>query len=213
MENSATNFGGGVSADEDACVLNCVITNNDAVLGSGGGIVCHDPNPAAACVVRNCLIAHNRASGAWLDGGGLLDNCTVAGNTPHGVIMTDGGTLRNSIAYFNAGENVHAEGLGLSAEFSCATPLMSLLGGEGCISNDPQFAGPADFHLLTGSPCIDTGTSQPWMAGATDLDGNPRSTDGLVDMGCYEFVPEPAFMQHFLLIAIGMVVQLKGVRC
>jgi len=192
MENSATNFGGGVSADEDACVLNCVITNNSAVLGAGGGIVCHDPNPAAAVVVRNCLIAHNRASGAWLDGGGLLDNCTIADNTPLGVIMTDGGTVRNSIAYFNAGENVHAEGLGPSVEFSCATPLLSLLGGEGCISNDPQFAGPADFHLLTGSPCIDAGTNLPWMADATDLDGNPRSVDGLVDMGCYEFVPEPA---------------------
>ena len=33
-----------------------------------------------------------------------------------------------------------------------------------------------------------------WMIGAKDLAGNKRIIDGTVDMGCYEFVPEPVGM-------------------
>jgi len=69
-----------------------------------------------------------------------------------------------------------------------------LPGGIGCIIENPDFVDLVlnDYHLLAGSPCIDTGTNMAWMdPPATDLDGNPRVQDGTVDMGCYEFVPEP----------------------
>jgi hypothetical protein len=75
--------------------------------------------------------------------------------------------------------------------FSCSTPLAP---GIGNIAANPQFAGTGDYHLLSGSPCINSGTNLPWMLTALDLDGNPRilPVGGVVDMGCYEFVPEPA---------------------
>ena len=33
---------------------------------------------------------------------------------------------------------------------------------------------------------VGAGADQPWMAGATDLRGNPRICDDRVDIGCYE---------------------------
>jgi hypothetical protein len=57
------------------------------------------------------------------------------------------------------------------------------------IDLSPQFFNPisGDYHTQSASPCIAAGTTNvPSMPG-TDLDGNPRILNGLVDMGCYEF--------------------------
>lgn len=53
------------------------------------------------------------------------------------------------------------------------------------LNDDPQFTDPAKFnyHLLSGSPARDGGTSIPAIT--DDLDGNLRS--GAPDIGCYEF--------------------------
>ena len=62
--------------------------------------------------------------------------------------------------------------------------------GTGNIASDPDFVN--GYHLGAGSPCIDTGTNQAWMTTATDLDGNPRIANGIVDMGAFEFGSAPA---------------------
>jgi len=43
-----------------------------------------------------------------------------------------------------------------------------------------------NYHLSASSPCIGAGRVQPWMTDAQDLDGNPRTTNGRVDMGAYQ---------------------------
>lgn len=40
----------------------------------------------------------------------------------------------------------------------------------------------SEFSLVAGSR---------WMSAATDLAGNPRIHFGSVDIGCYEYIPEP----------------------
>jgi hypothetical protein len=67
----------------------------------------------------------------------------------------------------------------------------ALAAGQGNASSDPLFKGPADFHLLGGSPAIDAGNPNA-TTDVTDLDGNPRVVGARRDMGAYETQPEPA---------------------
>lgn len=54
--------------------------------------------------------------------------------------------------------------------------------------NEPLFVDPAagDFHLQASSPCINAGANSD-AAGPTDLEGNPRISGDVVDMGVYEY--------------------------
>ncbi|NLF39797.1 hypothetical protein GX586_10150 [bacterium] len=185
-----TSFSGGGVLDS---VVHCsVIKDNHAMYGGG----------AQGGHLFTCLIAGNLADdtggGSF---GGVLHNCTIVNNA---AVATDGGGtlsggLTNCIMWGNAapeGSNYYASDIA----FSCSWPLPD---GEGNTNADPLFVNAAlgDFRLLGGSLCIDRGTNLPWMAGATDLDGNPRIHDGTVDMGCYEFVPEPG---SFALLAAAV---------
>ncbi len=57
--------------------------------------------------------------------------------------------------------------------------------GPGTLTNDPVFAD-ADYRLAAGSPAVDSGTNQAWMAGAIDLDGSARVVNQVVDRGAFE---------------------------
>ncbi|MGC8784991.1 MAG: choice-of-anchor Q domain-containing protein, partial [Armatimonadota bacterium] len=94
-----------------------------------------------------------------------------------GNIRNDKGTP--SIAYSNIG------GCGSSSSWnsSCGT------NGGGNIDADPRFVNLAggNLRLQPGSPCIDAGDNAALPPGiTTDLDGNPRIFNGVVDMGAYE---------------------------
>jgi len=67
--------------------------------------------------------------------------------------------------------------------YSCSYPEPSL--GEGSISSDPMFLSAQDLHLQPNSSCIDGGLNS-YATLPTDLDGNPRIQNGVVDMGAYE---------------------------
>jgi len=162
----------------------------------------------------NCSVTSNSAGG----GGGVflvlssINNFTIsgniAGNDGGGVFCSADAFLTNCIVYYNtasSGDNWHtlAE---TNYAYCCTTPNP---GGVGNITNDPMFvnSGAGNYYLFEASPCIDAGTNLSWMIGATDLDGNPRIHDGTVDMGCYEFIPEPgAFgaVISYLLLVLGI---------
>ncbi|MFN2352886.1 MAG: choice-of-anchor Q domain-containing protein, partial [Kiritimatiellia bacterium] len=74
----------------------------------------------------------------------------------------------------------------------CATTNNTAAGGtlivNTLITDPPLFVGfdAQNYHLATNSPCRDAGLYQAWMDTGTDLDGNPRIMQGIVDIGCYE---------------------------
>lgn len=230
LSHNAAYNGGGVFMDGDATtsggmVSNCLIHSNRGQ--DGGGVFMYSRTTMHGCsiisntsnnssggillwgtnqVVRNCLISGNyaatNASAVYCYYGGTLENTTIAGNRAgagENVRMQGGGLLLNVIVYDNAGLGLYVTGG--ATRSSC---LSQWLPGQGNTTNPPRFADPAagDYSLAADSPCRNTGTNQSWMTGARDLAGNPRIIEGIVDMGCYEYVPEPAGLGLLGLVTI-----------
>lgn len=138
-------------------LINCIIADNEAGV-KGGGLSGHDG------LILHCVIANNTAVGG--EGGGL--------------IWCDG-EITNCIVWDNYAPSD-------PQIYSCSEPTYSCIqgwtgGGAGNITVDPQFCLPGDYHIQSGSPCIDSAAD----AGITlDADGNSRPLAVGYDMGAYE---------------------------
>ena len=187
-------------------VVDCIFQGNSTtdVNGSGGGAI---SAYYGGVDVENTLFIDN--SSAW-DGGAIrlwngatttVSNCTFANNSASnagGAIMAEGSllTARNSIFHGNTawpGPQIYEWNVTVAVTHSNVQGGWS---GAGNISQDPLFVNPAggDYHLQTGSPCIDTGDDA--SATTTDLEGMTRvDATGLgnpgtsADMGAYEYQP------------------------
>ncbi|MFC1452071.1 LamG-like jellyroll fold domain-containing protein [Verrucomicrobiota bacterium] len=192
--------GGGVYCAGGGTVQHCIITGNSAH-EHGAGMAC-----LSATTVRNCLIRGNsgrdNGGGVWIAGAAdpVLRNCTIRGNSSvysgGGVYTEDdsGAVLVNCIIWGNtaaSGPNWRRGGESFPCYlYCCTTPVSSLPRcGTPCVEDDPMFVDEAagDFRLRSASPCINAGTNQAWMTGATDLGGDPRISVGRVDIGAYEW--------------------------
>ncbi len=205
--------GAGVQWDAPGLLERCVIADNRADGGRGGGLSLkrtHALGAPEALVVRNCLVAGNSAgAGAGLVFTGChpgapahLESCTVAGNraavSAGGVLIerSTGAALTNTIVACNEAP-AHAD-LELARAVAslgyCCAESSAEEGSTGlvarAVSGDPGFrdARAGDFRLARESPCVDAGINQPWMAvpDAVDLRGAPRVRNGTVDVGCFE---------------------------
>lgn len=180
--------GGGIFAT-NSVIRDSLIVNNKAesntpdpaVGGLGGGVYMQ----GGALV--NCTVARNAAfsctnpppgispighgAGVYIESGGIT-NCIISSN-----YFTCNATAATDYEWSNTGRGV--------LDHCCTFPDP---GGQGNIPQDPCFLDPANgnFHLTTNSPCVRAGIVQDWMSGATDLDGNPRTSYGEVAMGAYQ---------------------------
>jgi len=199
--------GGGIYNDAgNTTLINCLFNANLADR-EGGGI--HNDYFSCATLI-NCTFIANAAG----LGGGIFNfcssntsvtNCILWGNT---ALYGPQISARESFAYPLPPSSM------LTITSSCvqggaagvyARPYNLLNWGAGNITTDPLFAdadgadnkfGTSDDNprLLPSSPCIDSGdnSSIPQEL-LTDLDGDSRIANGIVDMGAYEG-PDQGFL-------------------
>jgi predicted outer membrane repeat protein len=197
--------GGGIGLHQDnISVHNCVITGNTA--SNGAGIRSNRSTPT----ISNCTISGNSAEnfggGMYILGGdATLTDVILWNNTaPEGpeisLIYSGFGPASLTISYSDVESGVagiyvapdcmlnwHASNINLEPYF--AQP--GYWDPNGTLTNpSDDFWVDGDYHLLPVSPCIDTGDPN-YIAepDETDLDGNERIINGIVDMGAYEANP------------------------
>jgi hypothetical protein len=171
-----------------------------------GGVLYADDSNSTSSTFESCLLARNRATrrgGAIYLGGSdnvvTLVACTVVQNEAleeGGAIFSAGARILSSIVWDNAPD-------ALSTFDFTVVESSNLQGGfprgQGNLDILPLFVDPSgdDDHLFSGSVCIDRGSNDHLPAGTCDLDGNPRIVDGdrqgtaTIDMGCFEYQPQP----------------------
>ncbi|KPL08093.1 hypothetical protein AMJ86_01930 [bacterium SM23_57] len=212
-QNISLQSGGGIYNDPDcnATMTNCIFIKNISVGGFGGGMY-NSGNP----VLINCLFNGNSAGhlgGGIQNGEGspTLINCTFSNNHAYlrggGLANGIGSTNLNNCIFWENSDSVgtsevaqiYLDDVGIPViNFSCVQGWTGTLGGIGNIGNNPFFVdmdgadnvpGTADdnLRLLPGSPCLDTGDNLAIPTEIlTDLDGDDRILNEIVDMGAYE---------------------------
>ncbi|TRW22189.1 T9SS type A sorting domain-containing protein [Flavobacterium zepuense] len=181
--NTASSFGGGIYNNASTPVItNALFTGNMAV--SGGGVF---NNAGSNTVFTNATITANTVSS---QGGGVSNNASSP-------------LFRNSILFGNtdtAGVNIfNFDGSAPVFSYSLvqsSTVTWDPLGIDGGnnIDADPLFYGNS-FTLYTDSPAINAGSNTFFAEGQTpdlsgietDLEGNERIYDDLVDLGAFEY--------------------------
>jgi len=187
-KNSTQRLGGGMfNSSGNPNITNCVFSENSG--GSGGAIY----NSRCSPTFTNCMLSGNSAS---YDGGGMcnnessprLTNCTISRNNAgygDGIYNDESSpSLTNCILWGNSGEQIENE---TSTPYIIYSNVQGGWTGEGNINADPHFVAPQndDYHLLPTSPCMDAGDNAAVNL-TTDVDGNARIVNGIVDMGAYE---------------------------
>jgi len=183
-------------------VTSCMFSGNFGKFGGGGMYNADHSHPTIA----NCTFTLNRATFVGIgrgiynwDSRAKLTNCIIWGNTASSegneIALTESSTIDVDYCDVQSGQ------IGIYDDLSGNT----INWGSGNIDAEPEFVDPGywdpnntptdpnddfwvdgDYHLLPASPCIDTGDNSVVDANSTDLDGNPRIVNGIVDMGAYE---------------------------
>lgn len=217
-DNTAHLWGGGICIEDTAhgpggIVSRCKIQNNTTETHGGAGAMLYN-----AGEIHDSLISGNTASthagGVYYVDGGKVVNCTivtnVAGGAAGGVVIGSGtSAIINSIVLDNISSDPNtpnwSKGPTGTSLYTCTLPFA--MQGVGNLATNAYFvdAAAGDYNLTTPSPCINAGDNA--YASSFDLDGKARIVGGTVDMGCYEFIPEPATFG--LLVILGLAILRK----
>lgn len=201
----------GVTITDAATLIHCTISGSYGVYAPAGTAVLVDCIIKGGSYGVNAVNGATRITNCQVSGGGYgiyvsngpqygpvtISNCTISGNTSYGLYVSGLASVANCIVSFNA-TGVYRSGSSsvvtlshnnvfgnTSANYKSITDPT---GTNGNTSSDPLFVSRTsrDYHLLPGSPCIDSGDDSAVAPGDKDLDGKPRIIGAHVDIGAYE---------------------------
>jgi len=213
--NSAGDEGGGIDSYGELSVVRCTLHGNAS--GRFGGGLYATSRPALWVHQSRFTANGSDHGGAIAvyDGPAHLTNITLVGNSAsdgRAITLLEGAEVEvnNSILWNGGGE------ISLSdPEQQASVRYSDVFGGfegPGNLDAVPYFVRPpddggdgwgddpdtpgvdeganddlGDLHLRYWSECIDSGDNEAIGGSKTDLDGNPRVVNDVVDMGAYEF--------------------------
>jgi len=129
------------------------------------------------------------AFGGYVSQVGFFNNIMISGDT-YGEIGCDPNYqyLSGAPPTFNNNDILNFSG----ARFGGWCPDQT--GTKGNISANPLFiaVNSEPYHLQTGSPTVDSGDNTAPDLPSQDIDGNPRTQNGTVNMGVYEGASPPS---------------------
>jgi hypothetical protein len=157
--NIANSYGGGIYFNSELDIRNCVITNNIAY-GSAGAI--YASSPPQSSPITNSTIWGSSGGGFYL-------------SNPVGRTLT----LTNNIFWGNGTQIGALYPVYLNVTYSDVEGGYT---GTGNINSNPLFVGGTDWHLISGSPCIDSGNPD---SSHNDLCLPPCMGGSRNDMGAY----------------------------
>jgi hypothetical protein len=235
LSNNSNNSGGGMANYSDASpvITNCSFSSNSCLQMGGGMFNYADAHPA----VTNCVFAFNNST---QKGGGLANfadskpvvtNCTFFSNTAIDggavvyyvaplSVMTNCIMWGNSSGVYNFANNPGEEGIITNSV------VQGGYAGAGNQDTDPLFVNSSDpdgadnifgtaddgLRLRGGSTAINGGNNINVPFGInTDIAGDPRIQNVIVDMGAYEgaFTALPLQLLSFSAQQINKDVLLK----
>ncbi len=168
--NTANNRGGGFhnGLGSEPALINCTFSGNGAT-NWGGGVF-----NLSSIDLHNCILWDNTdVDGANADEFAQLRDASGAVSQVLFSCIQDDDPNDSNIPFGGlANSNIDDDPLFVDAD-----------GRDGMIGTDDD-----NLRLLAGSPCIDAGDNGV-VSVQTDLAGNPRIVNGIVDMGAYEFQP------------------------
>ncbi len=188
--NPSSGFSAGglsVNAHKGNILLaNNLITGNRAVTYAGGGLIRSTAgrvdiinNTVTGNVVDETL--NGTAGGLYIELGGAATGAYVYNNILFG---NSAWNMRDIVVNSFSSGPVHAFNNDIG---DAGLGVMSLFTAQGNnISEDPLFAGPADYHLAPASPAIDAGSNSAPSLQVSDIVGAARLLEAAVDIGAYE---------------------------
>jgi predicted outer membrane repeat protein len=177
IANTAGQQAGGMHNSSGTANLTNVVFSRNAVTTAGSGYYGGGMYSAATTTLNNVSFSNNKIAFAHTGTSGGAGLYRSAGVTTVNNAVFWGNTRANGVAdQLNAGQNVRNS----IVQGGYATGVNILIG-------DPLFtnAEQDDLQLKGGSPAIDAGDNSGNIA-STDLAGNPRITNEVIDLGAYE---------------------------